>query len=394
VKCISPRTPGTQKTTVAYLIWQILEKNNLRSALSSTVFLSTGGDKERNLTKMGMPGRFFLPRLLRRALQNQALYGVVETSSEGILQHRQKFLDYDTVVFNNLSPEHIERHGGFKEYRQEKEKLFKQCAKNHVLNLGDPSVRHFLKYPARSKWGVLLEQPEQNGKYQRKISPTEVNHLIEGKLTEDGLFCLKEWLVMGEFQKKLIFEQEHRPVFEGRFNLLNLLLAYAALRSLDLPPEKIVEFFRRLKLPPGRIQEIKSKKIDYVVIDKEKKEIRAKSENETTARKLIDKKIRPLAARIIREKVEYYAQKMEVHFGNIRIKNQKGCLGSCSHKNNLNFNWQIITLPPNLFDYVIIHELCHILHKNHSKYFWKEVEKWDEDWQNNRKIAKKIELEF
>lgn len=255
---------GTKgKTTVAYLIWQILEKNNLRSALSSTVFLSTGGDKERNLTKMGMPGRFFLPRLLRRALQNQALYGVVETSSEGILQHRQKFLDYDTVVFNNLSPEHIERHGGFKEYRQEKEKLFKQCAKNHVLNLGDPSVRHFLKYPARSKWGVLLEQPEQNGKYQRKISPTEVNHLIEGKLTEDGLFCLKEWLVMGEFQKKLIFEQEHRPVFEGRFNLLNLLLAYAALRSLDLPPEKIVEFFRRLKLPPGRIQEIKSKKIDF-----------------------------------------------------------------------------------------------------------------------------------
>ncbi len=255
---------GTKgKTTVASLIWQILEKNNLKSALSSTVFLSTGGTKERNLTKMGMPGRFFLPRLLAQALKNQALYAVVETSSEGIMQHRQKFLDYDTVIFNNLSPEHIERHGGFKEYRREKEKLFKQCTKNHVLNLGDPSVHHFLRYPAQSKWGVILESEEAPKKYSRKITQEEVNHLVEGKVTAEGNFLIKEWLVMGEFQKKLIFEHEHRPVFEGRFNLLNLLLAYAGLRSLDLPPEKIVEFFRRLKLPPGRIQEIKSKKIDF-----------------------------------------------------------------------------------------------------------------------------------
>ncbi len=255
---------GTKgKTTVAYLIWQILTKNNLKSALSSTVFLSTGEGKNRNLTKMGMPGRFFLPRLLKQALRNQALYGVVETSSEGIAQHRQKFLDYDTVIFNNLSPEHIERHGGFKEYRKEKEKLFKQCSKNHVLNLGDASVRHFLKYPAKAKWGVILRDQEEGRPNFNTVNQEEINHLVEGRTGEDGLFELKEWLIMGEFQKKLIFEHAYKPNIEGRFNLLNILLAYAGLRSLDLPAEKIVEFFRRLKLPPGRIQEIKVKNIDF-----------------------------------------------------------------------------------------------------------------------------------
>lgn len=62
-------------------------------------------------------------------------------------------------------------------------------------------------------------------------------------------------------------------------------------------------------------------------------------------------------------------------FGQVRIKNQRGAWGSCSSKKNLNFNWRLITLPPELADYVILHELCHTVHLNHSAEFWAFLER-------------------
>ena len=71
-------------------------------------------------------------------------YAVVETSSEGILQFRHRFVDYDAAVFTNLSPEHIERHGGFKNYRDAKIKLFEKVAGKQngvgVYNLDDENA--------------------------------------------------------------------------------------------------------------------------------------------------------------------------------------------------------------------------------------------------------------
>jgi len=60
-------------------------------------------------------------------------------------------------------------------------------------------------------------------------------------------------------------------------------------------------------------------------------------------------------------------------FGDIRIKNQKTCWGSCSVKGNLNFNYKILFLPPAVADYVIAHELCHLKQMNHSPKFWNLV---------------------
>ena len=60
-------------------------------------------------------------------------------------------------------------------------------------------------------------------------------------------------------------------------------------------------------------------------------------------------------------------------FGDIRIKNQKTCWGSCSVKGNLNFNYKILFLPPAVADYVIAHELCHLKQMNHSAKFWNLV---------------------
>lgn len=73
-------------------------------------------------------------------------------------------------------------------------------------------------------------------------------------------------------------------------------------------------------------------------------------------------------------RVKYYKDIMQESVGTIRIKEQKSCYGSCSTKRNLNFNWKCILAPPEILDYIVVHELCHLRHMNHSKEFWAEVE--------------------
>ncbi len=59
----------------------------------------------------------------------------------------------------------------------------------------------------------------------------------------------------------------------------------------------------------------------------------------------------------------------------IRVKDQKTRWGSCSSLHNLNFSWRLIMAPPEVLDYVVVHELCHLTHMNHSRDFWDMVER-------------------
>lgn len=65
---------------------------------------------------------------------------------------------------------------------------------------------------------------------------------------------------------------------------------------------------------------------------------------------------------------------MGLEFQKITIKGQRTRWGSCSSQGNLNFNWRLMMAPPAAIDYVIIHELCHLVELNHSKRFWALVE--------------------
>ncbi len=80
------------------------------------------------------------------------------------------------------------------------------------------------------------------------------------------------------------------------------------------------------------------------------------------------------AQQIINEKVTEFAGRLGVSYEDIRIKDQKSRWGSCSSKGNLNFNWRIIMAPETVCDYVVIHELCHLVYLNHSEQFWNLVE--------------------
>ena len=115
--------------------------------------------------------------------------------------------------------------------------------------------------------------------------------------------------------------------------------------------------------------------------EKQKENIRTLSELEL--RELADR-----AADVFKRKVEYYAPIVGVTYGRVTIRNQKTRWGSCSSKGNLNFNVALMRAPIEVLDYVVVHELCHRIHLNHSREFWKEVERVLPDYKKQEKWLK------
>ena len=94
----------------------------------------------------------------------------------------------------------------------------------------------------------------------------------------------------------------------------------------------------------------------------------------------------------IGKRVRHYCEIMGVTVGYVTVKNQKTRWGSCSAKGNVNFNYQLAFLPDELLDYVVIHELAHRRHMNHSRAFWAEVEKYCPDYLERREQLKEYSL--
>jgi predicted metal-dependent hydrolase len=90
------------------------------------------------------------------------------------------------------------------------------------------------------------------------------------------------------------------------------------------------------------------------------------------------------ASELINAKARQYSQQMGTYYNRIVIRDQKSRWGSCSCRKNLNFNWRLIMAPEPVLDYVIIHELCHLLEMSHSRSFWSLVSKYCPQWQEHR----------
>ena len=72
-------------------------------------------------------------------------------------------------------------------------------------------------------------------------------------------------------------------------------------------------------------------------------------------------------------RLAYFNEFYQFRVKRVAIKNSRSRWGSCSQLGNLNFNYKLALLPPALADYVVVHELCHLKHFNHSEAFWAEV---------------------
>lgn len=147
-----------------------------------------------------------------------------------------------------------------------------------------------------------------------------------------------------------------------------------------------------LRMPDGAIRALIEERSAWIEKNLEKMRERKEETQPEPEELLTAEAIRVLAkeaADYIPERVSFYAEKIGVNYGRITIRNQKSRWGSCSGRGNLNFNCLLMLTPPDIIDYVVVHELCHRLEMNHSPYFWAEVERILPDYKNRRKWLKK-----
>ena len=88
------------------------------------------------------------------------------------------------------------------------------------------------------------------------------------------------------------------------------------------------------------------------------------------------------------KRVAYYHQKTGGLYSKITVRDQQSRWGSCSSRGTLSFNYRLIFAPTEVLDYVVVHELCHLTHMNHSKDFWNMVERIMPDYRTHKKWLK------
>jgi UDP-N-acetylmuramoyl-L-alanyl-D-glutamate--2,6-diaminopimelate ligase len=168
---------GTKgKSTVTELISHILETDGKKVASLSTIQFKVGDTVKRNLYKMTMPGRFFVQKFLREAVDAGCAYAIIEMTSEGAKQYRHKFIALDALVFTNLTPEHIESHGSFENYKKAKLELAKAVGTSIkrprflVANIDDEHGADFLNFPAENVLPYSLEDLSLHTLHKDSIS--------------------------------------------------------------------------------------------------------------------------------------------------------------------------------------------------------------------------------
>ena len=129
-------------------------------------------------------------------------------------------------------------------------------------------------------------------------------------------------------------------------------------------------------------------------ISRHLKKMEERQQEESESKPISEQEMRLLvtrAKRVIPVKVRKFAELIGVKYGRITIRNQKTRWGSCSAEGNLNFNCVLMRAPEEIVDYVVVHELCHRIHMDHSKAFWGEVEKIIPDYKRRRLWLKENE---
>ena len=250
------------KSTVVYLLAQMLKNAGYKVALSSSIEFWMGDKIWPNTFKMTMPGKAFLQKFLKQALISGCDYVIVEVTSEGILQNRHAFIDFDSVVLTNISPEHIERHGGYENYKRTKGKLFEALGsstknnKNIIINIADKEANYFLSLvgddPTKRPSGVVFRRSDQVATTGIFSGIQEVVSANERVNKEGILFNINGV----EFESKL----------QGVFNIENLLAVISVGIGQHMQLDDMSKFLKECGVVPGRLEKISnSRNIDIYV---------------------------------------------------------------------------------------------------------------------------------
>lgn len=113
-----------------------------------------------------------------------------------------------------------------------------------------------------------------------------------------------------------------------------------------------------------------------------------------TVRSLLEGWYRSYAELRLREKTQRLSKIVGVSPASVKVRHYKSRWGSCSSQGDIAYNWQIIIAPHHIVDYVVVHELCHLLEHNHSPRYWKHVARYIPDWKDRRDWLKSNPIVF
>jgi predicted metal-dependent hydrolase len=147
--------------------------------------------------------------------------------------------------------------------------------------------------------------------------------------------------------------------------------------AIEIRPDMRVIVRAPHRAPNGYIEQFISDRADWIVEHLRRMEQKNRQCNDTLPVKKLSnndiKKLADKACTCIPGRVAHFAPLVGVTYGRITIRNQRTRWGSCSSMGNLNFNCLLMLAPPEVIDYVVVHELCHRKEMNHSQLFWNEV---------------------
>ncbi|MBI5135373.1 UDP-N-acetylmuramoyl-L-alanyl-D-glutamate--2,6-diaminopimelate ligase [Candidatus Uhrbacteria bacterium] len=241
------------KSTTVSLIGQILMHSGYRIGWTSTATIRIGDTQWLNDTKMTMLGPFALQRLLRRMKQAKCTVAIVEVSSEGLALFRHQGIVFDTAVFTNLTPEHLERHGGMSNYIAAKRMLFETLAAREpktiqsvdvptviVSNADDDVGREFLRLPANRWIGYSVVAGSDAGHAPVPVGVERLVGVIQQQRLE-GTSISVDGCPMTLALPSVV-------------NVYNAMAAIAATRSFNIPLATVAEALSRAQGVPGRME--------------------------------------------------------------------------------------------------------------------------------------------
>ncbi|MBR6004019.1 MAG: M48 family metallopeptidase [Lachnospiraceae bacterium] len=159
--------------------------------------------------------------------------------------------------------------------------------------------------------------------------------------------------------------------------------------SVEIRPDGSICVKAPMLMSKSAIDKILLSKEEWIL--KQQKKMQKKASEFDTIEKLTDDELKELkkkAKKIILPLVEDYSEIMGVIYGRVAFRTQKTRWGSCSREGNLNFNCLLALCPEPVIRYVVVHELSHRVHMNHSKAFWLTVEEYMPDYKEHRKWLK------
>jgi predicted metal-dependent hydrolase len=111
--------------------------------------------------------------------------------------------------------------------------------------------------------------------------------------------------------------------------------------------------------------------------------LRRSTVKQSTVKQVLENVYRREARDYFTKRADFYAEGMGVEYGKITIRNQRTRWGSCSTTGTISLNWRLVMAPPEVVDYVVVHELAHLQEANHDDMFWSLVAEYDPEYEDH-----------